>query len=229
MGPLQRSMPTHYFVDFDNTISTQDVWDAIVRLFAPDAWQELVKAYVRGEITSRECNLRLSKMIPPREEEARRLVQSIGIDPTFRDFVRWTKSRECPLTIVSDGYDYYIDLLLGPEGLNDLPCYSNKAVWTASGIEVQFPYRRQECERDMANCKCQHIAVPESVRRVYIGDGVSDFCAAEKCEQIYAKHDLLRYCQEKGVPCIPYTNFTEIMEQEERFLLENDEMAVGAV
>ena len=111
MPQKSTDVETAYFVDFDHTISKRDVWDSIVRVSAPDEWQEVISAYVGGKISSRECNLRLAKSVRIPEEEARELVYSIGIDPTFHDFVRWTQEQNTPIVILSDGYDYYIDLL----------------------------------------------------------------------------------------------------------------------
>lgn len=218
-------MQTHYFIDFDNTISNQDVWDTIVQLFAPDEWKEHVSAYVRGDITSRECNLRLARIIPPREAEAREAVLAIGIDPTFHDFVHWAQDQETPVTIVSDGYDYYIRLLLEAEGLGHLLYYSNCAVWTDTGITVEFPFHQKDCERDMAHCKCQHIRDLSGIRRVYIGDGVSDLCAAVKCDHVYAKHMLLKYCRENKIACTPFENFQQIIEHEDKIFNRVQEWA----
>lgn len=217
---------TLYFVDFDNTISQRDVWDSIVRVSAPDAWKEVIAAYVEGRISSRECNLRLAGCVRIPEPEARELVYSIGIDPTFHDFVRFARERNAPITILSDGYDYYIDLLLKREGLDSLTVFCNRMIWSGAGIEVEFPLIQPECERDMAHCKCQHLQNITGKRRVYIGDGVSDTCAARKCEAIYAKRNLLDYCREEGLEHKPFESFLDVIEFEKEALVAEG-VAVG--
>jgi len=211
-------METIYFVDFDHTISNRDVWDDIVKFCDPAAREDVVGRYLRGELSSRQCNLLLASIIKPREEEIRQRVFSIGIDPTFHDFVRWTERRGSKMIIVSDGYDYYIDLLLEKEGLTHLTYFSNRMKWTDDGIDVEFPLNVKDCERDMAHCKCQHIAPHADKRRVYIGDGVSDVCGALKCEQIYAKRNLLDYCREHGIAHISFKNFLDVIAGEEAWL-----------
>ncbi len=213
-------MNSIYFVDFDNTISNQDVWDSLVRTFTPNGWKQVVGAYIRGEITSREGNLKVAEFFPPVEEQARELILSIGIDPTFRSFADWVERQGYPMMVLSDGYDYYIQLLFEQAGLQDLPVFCNKLVWCDSGIQVKFPYRNKQCVRDMAHCKCQHIHKNEGMRRVYIGDGISDTCAAAYCEQIYAKADLEVYCREHQIAHTGFRNFEEIIEQEEALLQE---------
>ena len=220
-------MKTVYFVDFDHTISKKDVWDAIVKMFSYTAWKELILQYLRGEISSRVCNRRLAEIVQPREPEARELVYQIGIDPTFHDFVRWVEEKQSELIIVSDGFDYYIDLLLEKEGLDHLPYYSNRLIWTETGIKVEFPLYRPECERDMAHCKCQHVLRYAGERRVYIGDGISDTCAALKCERIYAKHNLLKYCREHGISCTSFESFQDVIQGEELRLQELESAVVS--
>lgn len=208
-------MQSVYFIDFDFTISRRDVWDAVVRRFAPDARKKHVLRYIKGEISSRECNQLVAAELNTPEAEVRELVMSIGVDPAFRRFVEWTEANERELYIVSDGYDYYIDLLLEAEGLAYLPRFSNSMVWSAAGVAVSFPHSSPDCERDMANCKCQHLKRAEGKRRVYVGDGISDACAAPKCECIYAKHELLDHCRANGIDCIPFESFDDVLGREE--------------
>ena len=118
--------------------------------------------------------------------------------------------------ILSDGYDFYIDQLLKQEGLDSIPVYCNRMVWIDGGIEVEFPLFKEDCERDMAHCKCQHVLAADGYRRVYIGDGVSDSCAAGKCDFVYAKCNLLDFCRESQIAHEPFTNFRDVIDFEEK-------------
>lgn len=215
-------MQTVYLVDFDHTISRQDVWDAIVRHCAPDEWRTMIRLYVEGELTSRQCNQRLAELIPPIEEEMREMILAIGIDPTFHDFLAWLDERQAPIRIVSDGYDYYIDMLLEQEGIRGIPRYCNELNWTDQGAAPVFPFFHPDCERDMAHCKCQRVLEAEGMRRVYIGDGISDYCAARRCEQIYAKHNLLEYCRKEGIAHTPFDDFHDVMRHENAWFAERE-------
>ncbi len=216
-------MNTVYFVDFDHTISRRDVWDHIVKSSSPTVWKKIILSYLNGDISSKECNLRLADEVQPREPQIRQEVLDIGIDPTFHDFVQFvhnSHNHESPpkMIIVSDGYDYYIDLLLREEGLEYLLYFSNKMIWTEKGIKVEFPWYNKDCERDMANCKCQHLLPYRDKRLVYIGDGISDVCAAQKCDVIYAKRNLLEFCQKNNIPHYPFHHFGDVIEKEHELL-----------
>lgn len=218
-------METVYFVDFDHTISKQDVWDAIARMSDPVAWRSMIDRYLSGELKSQDCNRMLAELVQATEPEARQVVMDIGIDPTFHDFVAFTQEQKSPLLIVSDGYDYYIEMLLKEEGLLFLDYYCNKMQWTEEGVKVEFPLNREDCENGMAHCKCQHITVRDGMRRVYIGDGISDICASQKCEVVYAKRNLLEFFQQKGLPHQPFDTFLDIIECEKKYLSEEQSLA----
>lgn len=207
---------THYFIDFDNTISQKDIWDTLMKTCDPARWQSVVGDYVQGKISSRICNLALAKSITLSESEARSVAEKIGIDPTFHEFVQWARKTDSPIAILSDGYDFYIDQLLKKEGLDWIPVYCNRMVWIDGGIEVEFPLFKDDCERDMAHCKCQHVLAADGYRRVYIGDGVSDSCAAEKCDFVYAKCNLLDHCRQGQIAHKPFENFRDVIEHEEK-------------
>ncbi|MBZ0255814.1 MtnX-like HAD-IB family phosphatase [bacterium] len=210
-------MQTVYFVDFDHTISRQDVWDYIVKTYASHVWEDLVRRYIDGELTSRQCNQRVAEELVMPEEIARREILDIGIDPAFPAFANWTRDNNLPMSIVSDGYDYYINLLLKENNLDWIPSYCNQMTWKGDRVEVAFPWSRPTCERDMASCKCQHVEKAEGKRRVYVGDGISDACAAPKCEVVYAKRGLLDHCVKHGVEHIAFDSFAEILEREQKW------------
>jgi 2-hydroxy-3-keto-5-methylthiopentenyl-1-phosphate phosphatase len=209
---------THYFIDFDNTISQVDIWDTLMKTCDPARWRSVVGDYVEGKISSRQCNLELAQSVTLNEIEARNIVAEIGIDRTFHDFVAWAGRKKYPLMILSDGYQFYIDQLLTHEGLESIPVFCNRMVWTEGGIEVEFPLYKEDCERDMAHCKCQHVLAADNCRKVYIGDGVSDTCAAAKCDLVYAKCNLLDYCREYEIAHHPFANFMDVIEREETYL-----------
>lgn len=215
-------MNTVYFVDFDHTISKQDVWDAIARMSNPAAWRKMIDRYISGELKSQDCNRMLAELVQTTEPEAREVVLAIGIDPTFHEFVQYTQDQNAPLFIVSDGYDYYIEMLMREAGLEFLPYYCNRMQWTENGVKVEFPLNREDCENGMAHCKCQHITERFGMRRVYIGDGISDICASQKCEVVYAKRNLLDFFQENGLPHQPFDTFLDIIEHERQFFSQQE-------
>ena len=49
--------------------------------------------------------------------------------------------------------------------------------------------------------------------RVYIGDGRSDFCVANKPELLFAKGNLAEFCVRQGIAFIPYRQFSDVARE----------------
>ena len=208
-------MKTIYFVDFDNTISLIDVWDSLAERFSSEDWEQTIKDYDEHRISSHEFNLRMLGTLQGDPDEVRSFIMKIGIDPGFERFVKLARERDREIILVSDGYDFYIDIILERAGLGDLPYFSNHMEWEQDGVRWNFPHYLPDCERNMANCKCQHMRLEKNdLCRVYIGDGVSDICAAEKSDCIYAKNELRRYFEETNRPHKSFETFNDIIPLE---------------
>jgi 2,3-diketo-5-methylthio-1-phosphopentane phosphatase len=208
-------MKTVYFVDFDNTVSMVDVWDTIVSRFATGNWEQVIRDYDEHRISSWEFNTKMLRSLKGHREEVLGLISTVEVDPEFARFVELAQNRGREILLVSDGYDFYIDPLLEKAGVSGLRYVSNHLEWTDGTVRWDFPHFLPECERKMANCKCQHLRLEESeLRRVYIGDGVSDICAAGKVEVVYAKGELRRYLESVGRDFHPFETFADVIEHE---------------
>lgn len=208
-------MNTVYFVDFDNTVSLVDVWDSIVARFAGPTWEEIVRDYDTHRISSYEFNKRLLEIVRGDLQEVRSFILGIDVDPDFSRFVKLARAHERNLVVLSDGYDFYIEPLLQKAGVRGTRYFSNHMEWVDGRPHATFPHFRPDCERHMANCKCQYLRLGErNLRRVYIGDGVSDICAAEKVDLVYAKADLRRHFERTAQAFRPFETFDDIIAAE---------------
>jgi 2-hydroxy-3-keto-5-methylthiopentenyl-1-phosphate phosphatase len=55
---------------------------------------------------------------------------------------------------------------------------------------------------------------------VYIGEGYSDRCPAKYADVIFAKDELLKYCQQEHIPSYQYKTFHDIKKQMNKFVLK---------
>lgn len=205
------------FVDFDGTITTQDVGETLVNTFGkPEEIKRIVRDWMDEKITSPESWLQMfgtfeSFDIIKMEE----MLSSIEIDPAFCEFVSYSKANGFEIRVLSDGFDIYIKRILEREGLSELEVYSNKAI-TAHNKKLipQFPYGDEEC-RYCGNCKRNHILTNSSDEDyiVYIGDGYSDKCPVQYCDFIFAKGSLLRYCEMNRITYFPFNDFNDVIKR----------------
>ena len=199
--------------DFDGTITNKDGLYSFIEAYAKDGWQDIEQDWVDGKISSKECLIEEFKLVPDLSEELiASFVKTISIDEDFKDFYIKLSEKNVDFCIVSDGIDYFIRKILQNYGLNDLRIISNHGDFRGEFFEITFPNDFAECKNNAGVCKCKVLSdlKKEYKKVVYIGDGVSDFCVADKADVLYAKKRLLKYCEEKGVAFIPYNTFNDI-------------------
>ncbi len=207
------------FIDFDGTITDCDVGDSIFERFLhPDllerGWhREIIEDWKAGRISSSECLVRECENTVVSREALNQLLDGHTLTPGFGCLVEFCRREGIPLTILSDGLDYYIEFILAKYGLSEVPFHANHMFFSGTALGVDFPYVDRGCGR-CANCKRWHI---DSGRRdgdtvVYIGDGYSDRYAIRSVDRVFARRDLAEYCDRNKVSYTPFENFYEVMD-----------------
>ncbi|AGT10403.1 MtnX-like HAD-IB family phosphatase [Paracoccus aminophilus] len=200
------------YCDFDGTISVVDGTDHVLSRLADPAWEEVETLWLEGAIDSGECMRRQVALIRASRAELDAVLDGIAIDPGFADFAAFCHAKGLPLTIVSDGVDYFIRRILARHGLDKFPVIANRLSIHEQGGTTRFelvsPHARKDCTAASGVCKCAVIA-PRGLR-IFVGDGRSDFCVSDKPELVYAKGKLADFCADAGTAFIRYDRFAEI-------------------
>ena len=203
------------FVDFDGTITSKDIGREIFLTFGDEQKaEEIISNLHKGIITSRQCWEELIANVHSIDEkELFDLIDSISIDDSFIPFVEFCKSNKIDIYILSDGFDYYIEIVLQREKLSWIPFYSNILRIDNGKLSAYFPYYNPDFNSS-SNPKMQHIIDNSSDEdyTIYIGDGNSDKDAAQYCDLIFAKDGLLKFCELNRISFFPYKNFNDISE-----------------
>jgi 2,3-diketo-5-methylthio-1-phosphopentane phosphatase len=216
------------FTDFDGTISRQDVGDAFFERFGGARSVAAVEAYREGRLSAADCfreECAACGEVDMAELDAFLAAQEI--DPAFAGFVRFASERGFPVAVLSDGMDYYIRRMLERHGLGGVTSYSNTLRLVPAGapgrvtFAPEFPYRDEVCDR-CACCKRNHILTlsADDDIVVYIGEGYSDRCPARYADAVFAKDDLLTYCQRENISYFEYQTFADIVRRLESSLRE---------
>ncbi len=207
--------PFKIFMDFDGTISTVDVGEEIFRKFGKKELTDLIVTdLLNNKISSKECWVRLCESVQfVNKKELDDFILSMEVQPDFHQFVDYCKENEYEMFILSDGFDYYINKILYREGLGNLKVYCNTLSITKDSVLVpSFPFINENCFTS-ANCKRVHIIENSSDAdyTVFIGDGNSDKDPIEYVDFIFAKDDLLRYCEKQRITYFPFRNFNDVI------------------
>lgn len=203
------------FLDFDGTITKNDVGEEIFKRFLDkDIVKKIVEDLINDKISARECWENLCKSTAAiNKNELDDFILSQEIEPTLHRFVDYCESYSSQLFVLSDGFDYYIDKILNRENLSHLKVYCNKLILDDKGKLVpSFPYYNADC-RSTANCKRNHIIENsgENDYTVFIGDGNSDKDPIQYVDFIFAKDDLLKFCETQRITYSPFRNFDDVI------------------
>lgn len=202
------------FLDFDGTVTINDVGEEIFRKFlAEKIVSRIIDDLLSYRISSRECWERLCEAASDiNRNEFDEFILSQKIDPTLHEFLNFCKENDFQVFVLSDGFDYYIEKILQRENCKDLKYFSNKLIFSEEGKLVpSFPFYNSDC-KSSANCKWNHIIGNSSEEdfSVFIGDGISDIDAIQYVDFIFAKSDLLKYCEINRITYFPFNNFDDV-------------------
>jgi 2-hydroxy-3-keto-5-methylthiopentenyl-1-phosphate phosphatase len=206
------------FIDFDGTIACGDVGNAFFRRFGGEVCAEWITRYHKGEISARSCfEGECEAMGTVRPEDASAFVETCEVESGFTTLVRFCSNAGIPVTILSDGLDFYITPLLRRAATPEVPYFSNQLQWglpDANGKAkplLGFPLGNAECDR-CACCKRNIMLAGcgDDDLVVYVGDGYSDRCPVEYADVVFAKGALQAWCQERNISYLPYRDLDEV-------------------
>jgi 2,3-diketo-5-methylthio-1-phosphopentane phosphatase len=200
-------------VDFDGTITEEDVLDAIAQAFGDmDVYREVDEALDRNRISLHEVLRReFAPVTAPMEEVVDWVLAHSTVRPGFRELVELARERGWRLVVVSSGFRQFIEPVLEREGVGGLEIVSNEAEPDPAGWRIRF-FDENECETCGEACKRLTVrAVAPEGEVVYVGDGYSDRCAAEDADLVFARRGLEAFLRERGVAHTHFDDFHDVI------------------
>jgi 2-hydroxy-3-keto-5-methylthiopentenyl-1-phosphate phosphatase len=200
--------------DFDGTISVEDVIDSLLDRFGRPGWEVLEQDWRAGRIGSRECMSGQVALLRMTRDELDEHLREMWIDHAFPGFVARVRELGVPIRVVSDGLDVAIHQILGRYNLDDLPLAANHLSPATPPCEWQLtsPFQADGCRSGTCKCACVAQARASTSKVLLIGDGASDFCAADRVDFVFAKHRLIEHCRAAGIDYVPITGFEDALE-----------------
>lgn len=212
---------TAYLCDFDGTVSPVDVGARLMARFSRATASEhaaLQSAWSSGALGHRALTEAECTHLRCGAEEAVEFVRGFSIDADFPAFVRQAAARGDAVCVVSEGFEFYIRLLLGREGLDGLPLSANQLRFDDGRAYPEFPHAERSCGR-CGNCKGAEVLAwrARGYRTVMIGDGLSDRCGAREADAVLARGALLEWCRREGLEAVAARDFAFAAAWAERF------------
>lgn len=217
-------MNVKVFFDFDGTISLQDVGDSLFSSFADvsDVVADLMSSKISVAEYYTRCCQRISGTMTPSDFEA--FLSKQQIDYSFKDILHLCEDHNIELRILSDGLDAYIMPMLQADGITGVEVFSNTLTYNQGTWTAEFPGATESCDCFCASCKrnvvVNHSADDDVV--VYVGDGMSDTCAVQHADVVFAKGYLGKWCTANGIPHHPVTNLSQVLAILKKRISQND-------
>lgn len=182
----------------------------MIRAVAGDeAWRAIDADLIARRITLREALRRQAALVRLSRADALALLEAHArVDPTFPPFVERVRARGWSIRIVSSGIASVIRAALERAGV-EVEVLANEVDFAPTGWTMTFIDDSANGHDKAAHVRAAHAA---GAATIYIGDGISDFEAAEAAEMRFAKRGraLEAYCRARGVAAVSFSAFAEV-------------------
>ena len=205
--------------DFDGTITLEDSNDLLC-LTCGNAENVKIEAdYCAGVMSGRETMDRHFRTMRLGFGEYFAFLDAhIRIDSGFDEFLRRLRMCDLPFFIVSGGFRPGIRRILGAERIKGVQIFANDLLEESGYLLPSNATKDAVCTELIGPCgNCKKVCI-ETIRRqtnkkiLFIGDGLTDRCAAQKADVLFAKDDcaLMEHCRAHELPYIPYKGFADL-------------------
>lgn len=199
------------FLDFDNTITSLDVLDAVIGKFSIDQkWMIHEEAWKEGKIGSRQCLEAQLRSVRVTRVELEKYVKQIPLDPFALKLFRILRHRSIPFVIVSDSFTVIIRTILRHHGILRAKVFANRLDFKKDRLIPSFPYHSKECRRKCAHCKKIHVQGHKNKTTIYVGDGLSDVCPALEADIVFAKDSLASHLEAERKFHTPFCDLKDV-------------------
>ena len=203
------------FSDFDGTFCEKDIGHHLYTRFSGGKNKKYVEMWKKGLISTKETLIRETSLLNVDEKQIYQFLDRFRLRKGARELYTFAKSSQIPFYIVSDGSDIYVKYILKKYRLEEIRYFTNRVKIEDNRYLIEFPYDNGTCTR--CGC-CKGARIDEIVggnrdkwEVIFVGDGLSDICALEQADRIFARGDLLEYCRSNNINACAYENFFDIL------------------
>ena len=208
-------MKTAIQIDFDGTISVEDISFMLLDEYAGDSWRNVLADYTSGRKTVGAFNREVFGMV---KADYRTMFEKVMasnrviIRPGLRELVDYCSLRNYRIIIVSNGLTFYIKAIMKNMGLDDIEIHASENDFSPDGMKVRYVGPDgNELDTGFKEAYTDML-LKEGYRVIYIGDGASDIVPARMAYMVFATGELLAKCHKENLECTQYNDFFDVLE-----------------
>ena len=213
-------------IDFDGTVTIEDVSFLLLDTYVGSVWREHLKEYSSGKIPVGAFNKKVFGMMKADRKTMTEMVLSserVKIRPGFRELLEYCARQDYKIVIVSNGLLFYIEAILknlGVRGIKGLEIYAARNDFYPGGVKVAYiGPDGTELEAGFKEAYTEML-VKRGYDVIYMGNGDSDIYPSRRAKHVFATDQLLKRCRAEKLDCIPFTDFFEVIRGIESLLLD---------
>lgn len=210
-------------LDFDGTVTEEDVSFLLLDEFAGSRWRKYLEEYASGKISVGDFSKKVFGIIKADEKTLTDFILSsprVKVRPGLREFITYCGNKRIKVIIVSHGLTFYIKAILSKFGITEIEIHAAENVFSPDGMKVlylgpdgnELDASFKEAYVDMLNRKGYQV--------VYIGDGNSDIYPSRRAQYVCATSNLLLRCREEKLNCYPFNDFYDIIKILDRLKID---------
>ena len=204
-----------FFSDFDGTITQRDGTVELIKWYGTEEVRRDEDRFIAGQASHRDimaAHYRRMRLAPKAYFD---VLLSIPMDECFPAFYRALRQAGGALTVLTGSAGESVQRYLDTKGLNGIEVHGNQLI-CQDGIvllEEADAVESTLCKLGPCpHCKSKWLQAARALGKevVYIGDGLTDRCAAAYAHHLFAKATLAEYCSREGIDYIPFHTFDDI-------------------
>lgn len=203
-------------LDFDDTVVLDNTARQVFERFCAPRWHDFEAAYNRREITLEQYNAAAVDLIEAPRDEIEAFVRTVARPrPGIMELVDWATWHDWLVTVVSYGFDLYVDPVLDDLGLRRVARHCGR---TRQGYRWRVNYLSPRGVVVEDGFKLAYAAAFKAAGDfvAYAGDGASDVAAARLAPAVFARDTLWARLKDEHPRIHPFETFHDVVTVLER-------------
>jgi 2-hydroxy-3-keto-5-methylthiopentenyl-1-phosphate phosphatase len=201
-------------LDFDGTVTLEDVSYFLLDKYAGDLWRSYLDEYSAGRINVGTFSKKVFGMF---KDDRRTMTEAVltsdrtKIRPGFREMLGYLSSRNVKVVIVSHGLEFYIDALLKTQGLSNIEVHAAENEFSPQGMKIRYsgPDGR-ELDTGFKEAYTRFL-MKSGYDVIYIGDGTSDIDSCRLVYHVFATGALVELGRDEKLAFTPFDDFHDVI------------------